>query len=94
MACTSSSANDQRRKRVIAILHQGIGTWKYISMHALKCSPDVSSPRIIGDISPNSAEQRTTVGTPKYTKIKNVADTSATHRRCSQHARINIGDVY
>ena len=74
--CTSGSANDRRRTRVIAMLHQGIETSRKISMHALKFSPDVSTPNTIGDISPNSAEQ-----SAMYTKAKNVTFTSATHRR-------------
>ena len=42
------------------------------SMHALTFSADVSSPRTIGDISPNSAEQRTTVGehSARYTEVQ------------------------
>ena len=83
-----------------------INPWPYIgitlifltsrknSMHALTFSPDISSPRY-SDISPNSTEQRTTVGehSAKYTKMKKcrrlIGDTSTTlpttsckHRRC------------
>ena len=62
----------------------------------IKIPPDVSSPRTIGDISPSSAEQHTTGDehSARYTKVQNVADSAATHRLCSQHARVNIGDVY
>ena len=74
--CTSGSPNDRRRTRVIAMLRQGIGTSRKISMHALKFSPDVSTPNTIGDISPNSAEQsaniRRCTPSPKM---------SQTHRR-------------
>ena len=37
---------------------------------------------------------RTTVGerSVRYTTVKNVSDTSSTHRRCSQHARDSIAD--
>ena len=81
--CASSSTNDQRRTRVIAMLHQDI---------ALNFSPNVSSPRTIGDISPNSGEQRTIVDehSVRYTKAKHVADTSA----MVQNALVNMGDVY
>ena len=42
------------------------------------------------------AEQRRTVGehSAMYTKVKNVPDTSATHRRHIGDARVNIGDAY
>ena len=60
-------------------------------MHALKFSPDVSTPNTIGDI----AEQRRAVGehSAMYTKAKNVPDTSATHRQRIGDARVNIGDA-
>ena len=79
----SSSTNDQRRTRVIAMLQQDI---------ALKFSPNVSSPRTISDISPSSAEQRTIIvdeHSVRYTKAKHVADTSAMF----QNALVNMGDV-
>ena len=50
-------------------------------MHAFEFSPDVSSARTVGDISPNSA---------RYTKVKHVAHTSASHRRCPQLDRHEI----
>ena len=70
-SCTSGSANDRRRTRVIAMLRQGIGTSRKNSMHALKFTPDVSTPNTIGDISPNSAEQSA-----------NIRRCSCKHRRC------------
>ena len=81
--CTSGSANDRRRTRVIAMLRQGIGTSRKISMHALKFSPDVSTPNIIGDISPNSAEQSANIRrcTPRpkmsHSHRRHVGDKSA-----------------
>ena len=79
--CTSGSANDRRRTRVIAMLRQSIGTSRKISMHALEFSPDVSTPNTIGDISPNtvelSADIRRCTPRPKM---------SQTHRR-------HIGDT-
>ena len=85
--CTSGSANDRRRTRVIAMLRQGIGTSRKISMHALKFSHDVSTPNTIGNISPNSAEQSANIRrcTPRF------GDPSPIHRRCSRAARRSIG---
>ena len=79
--CTSGSENDQRRTRVIAMLRQGIGSSRKISMHALKFSPDVSTPNTIGDISPNSAEQPADIR-----RCKPRLKMSQTHRR-------HIGDT-
>ena len=72
--CTSGSANDRRRTRVIAMHRQGIGTSRKISMYALKFSPDVSTPNTIGDISPNSAEQSANMS---QTHRRPIGDTSA-----------------
>ena len=97
--CTSGSANDRRRTRVIAMLRQGIGTSRKISMHALKFSPDVSTPNTIGDISPNSAEQSANIRrcTPRpkmsQTHRRHIGGTSATNRQCSCKHRRCIFDV-
>ena len=87
--CTSGSANDRRRTRVIAMLCQGIGTSRKISMHALKFSPDVSVPNTISDISPNSAEQSANMQRCTL-RLK----MSRTHRRHIGDARVDIGDAY
>ena len=65
------------------------------SMHTLIFFPIVLSPRTIGDVSPNSSELCVTLGehSARYSKVQDVPDTSAKHRRCSQHARVNIGYV-
>ena len=57
-------------------------------LREIKFPPDVSSPRTIGDKSSKSDEQRTTVGehSARDTKVQNVPDTLATHRR-------HIGDA-
>ena len=74
--CTSNSPYASKR--------QGIGTSRkmsmYIGLYALQFCPNVSSPKTIGDISPNSAEQRPTVGehSTGYTKVQNVPDTAVT----------------
>ena len=94
--CTSGSANDRRRTRVIAMLRQGIGTSRKISMHALKFSPDVSTPNTIGNISPNSAEQSANIrrSTPRVkmsqTHRRHIGDTT---RRCPWKHRRCIFDV-
>ena len=63
--------------------------------HSMTFSPYVSSPRSIGDISPNSAKQCTTVGehSMRHIKVKNVADTSAMFPTCSCKYRRCIFDV-
>ena len=93
--CTSGSAKDRRRTRVIAMLRQGIGTSRKISMHALKFSPDVSTPNTIGDVSPNSAEQSANIRrcTPRPKRPRHIGDTLATHQRCSCKHRRCIFDV-
>ena len=89
LPCTSGSANDRRRTRVITMLRQGIGTLRKISMHALKFSPDVSTPNTIGDISPNSAEQSTNIRrcTPRLKM-------SQAHLRHMHIRYDNIADYY
>ena len=66
-------ANDLRRTRVIAMLHQGIATLRKMSMHALKFSPDVSLLITIVDrrTAPCSAQQ-----SAGYTKLHFIASTS------------------
>ena len=82
--CASSSANDQRRRRVIAMLHQGIGTSAKNSMHALKFSLDVSWPRTIGDISLSSAQQSANIrcGTRRLKMSQHIGDTTALFPTC------------
>ena len=94
--CTSGSANDRRRTRVRAMLCQGIGTSRTISMHVLKFSPDVSPPNTICDILPNSAEQSANIRrcTPRLKCPGHIGDTSAIHWRHIGDARVNIGDAY
>ena len=79
--CTSGSADDRRRTRVIAMLRQGV--------HALKFSADVRHqvPSVI---------YRRAVGehSAMYIRTKNVPDTSATHRQHIGDARVDIGDAY
>ena len=55
-------------------------------MHALKFSPDVSTPNTIGDISPSSAEQSANIrqSTPRLKMPQ-------AHRRHIGDARVNIG---
>ena len=79
-ACTGNSANDRRRRRVIAMLRHGIGKSRNISMHALKFSADVSPPRT--NDRRYIAEQRRAVGehSASCTKVQNVPDTLATHQ--------------
>ena len=65
-------------------------------MLSIEFYPDVSSPKTIGDISPNSAQQSANIrrSTPRFRISQTIGETSATRRRCTQHARVNIGDVY
>ena len=88
--CTSGSANDRRRTRVIAMLRQGIEKKFNACIEIFsRCFDAEYHRRYI-------AEQRRTVGehSAMYTKAKNVPGTSATHRRHIGDARINIGDAY
>ena len=93
--CTSGSANDRRRTRVIAMLRQGIGTSRKISMHAWNFLPMFrrqipsaiyrrtapSSRRTFGDVHQGQKCPR------------HIGDTSAAHRRCSCKHRRCIFDV-
>ena len=94
--CTSGSANDRQRMRVIDMLRQGIGTSRTKLMKALKNFPDVSTPNTIGDKSPNSAEQSVMfVDVHQGLKChRHIADKSATHRRHIGDACVNMGDAY
>ena len=85
------SANDQGRAPVIAMLHQYIWTSIKMSMHALKFSFDVSSPR-----TKQRRPERTTVGehSERYTKVRVVADTSAMLPTCSyKHRRYIFNEI-
>ena len=82
-AAPSCTSDDQRRTRVIPMLRQGIGTSRKISMHALKFSPDVSTPNTIGDSRRTFGDVHQGQKCPRH-----IGDTSATHRRCScKHRR-------
>ena len=75
-----SSRNDQRRKRVIAMIYQGIGTSRKYPMHVLKWSPEPSV--IYRRAARSSAKQLANIrwGTPRL-------------RMSPTHDQRHIGDV-
>ena len=97
---TSSSANDRRRMRVIVMFCQRIGTARKKSMHALKFSPDVSTPKTLGDYrraAPTAQSANIRRSTPRFkvshTHRRHIGDTLVMFSTCSCKRRRCIFDV-
>ena len=95
--CTSS-ANDRRRTRVIAIVKASGHREKCTACIEIvsQCSVAKNHRRYIAEQRRAAHNSRRTFDEAHHGSKcpRHISDISATHRRCSQHAIVNIGDVY